>query len=239
MIKLVVSLLIIGGLSSCQSKSGTTSRSWDCCKASCSWDGKVQAGAPIKSCSKDGHSQIDKNEKSGCDGGKSYMCLDQTPWAVNDQLSYGFASAKIKEKTEKDLCGQCYKLKFTSQAVSGKEMIVQVTNTRNNLSDDHFDLLIPGGGTGKVNGCKSQFNNLPDSVWGKQNGGISEKHKCDTLPDDMRHPCQWRFDWFKNADNPNVDFEPIDCPHELTDKTGSKQGGDHGHDGQWAKGMNY
>lgn len=44
------------------------------------------------------------------------------------------------------------RLDFTSGPVTGKSMIVQVTNTGNDLGDNQFDLAIPGGGQGALAG---------------------------------------------------------------------------------------
>lgn len=84
------------------------------------------------------------------------MCNDNQPWEVNDNLSYGFAAASIAGKTEEGWCCSCYELTFTSGAVEGKKMVVQVTNTGGDLGSNHFDLQIPGGGVGIFNGCQSQ-----------------------------------------------------------------------------------
>jgi hypothetical protein len=81
------------------SGSGTTTRYWDCCKASCAW-------------------------------------------AVSDTLSYGFAVTTIAEGSESTWCCACYELAFTSGAVAGKLMIVQATNTGNDLSSNQFDLAV-------------------------------------------------------------------------------------------------
>lgn len=32
--------------------------------------------------------------------------------------------------------------------------------------------------------------------------------------------CQWRFDWFLNADNPSHDFVQVPCPQDITNKSG-------------------
>jgi hypothetical protein len=46
---------------------------------------------------------------------------------------------------------------FTSGPVAGKKMVVQATNTGGDLGENHFDLLIPGGGVGIFNGCPAQY----------------------------------------------------------------------------------
>lgn len=98
-------------------------------------------------------------------------------------------------------------------------MVVQTTNTGGDLGDNHFDLAMPGGGVGIFNGCTSQFG-APSSGWGQQYGGISSRSECANFPEKLKAGCYWRFDWFKNADNPSVSFKEVTCPGELTSKTG-------------------
>ena len=66
------------------------------------------------------------------------MCSSQSPWAVNDDLAYGFAAVTAAKPN----CCQCYSLKFTSGAVSGKTMIVQATNTGSDVGSTQFDLAV-------------------------------------------------------------------------------------------------
>lgn len=84
------------------------------------------------------------------------MCNDNQPWAVSDDLAYGFAAASISGGSESTWCCACYELTFTSTAIAGKKMVVQVTNTGGDLGSNQFDLQIPGGGVGIYNGCQSQ-----------------------------------------------------------------------------------
>jgi len=70
------------------------------------------------------------------------MCTGQSPWAVNDDLAYGFAAAAIQGGSESSWCCGCYELTFTSTAVAGKKMIVQVTNTGGDLGSNHFDIQV-------------------------------------------------------------------------------------------------
>jgi len=201
--------------------SGKTTRYWDCCKASCSWSGKSKAVAhPVNACQKDG-TTVDSNlaTKSGCDNGTAFMCSNQQPWSVSDSLSYGFTAASVAGKTEDAICCACYQLTFTSGPVSGKKMIVQVTNTGSDLSSNHFDLQMPGGGVGIFNGCQVQFG-APADGWGQRYGGISSASQCSSLPSVLQSGCNWRFNWFQNADNPSVDFTKVACPSEITSKTG-------------------
>ncbi|ORY72502.1 glycoside hydrolase [Neocallimastix californiae] len=162
------------------------------------------------------------NAKSGCDGGEAFMCTDQQPWAVSDTLSYGFAAASISGGSEASWCCACYKLTFTSTSIAGKQMIVQVTNTGGDLGENHFDLQMPGGGLGIFDGCSTQFNTNAAS-WGERYGGLRSADGCANLPASLQKGCQWRFDWFENADNPAMEFEEVECPAELTAKTGCKR----------------
>lgn len=63
----------------------------------------------------------------------AYTCNNNIPWAVNNDLAYGFAAAHISGQSEQDWCCGCYELTFTSGPVSGKKMVVQVTNTGGDL----------------------------------------------------------------------------------------------------------
>lgn len=75
----------------------------------------------------------------------SYTCNNNQPWAVNDNLSYGFVAGKILGQSEWEWCCACYELTFTSGPVSGKQMVVQVTNTGGDLgvSETIFFCLSP------------------------------------------------------------------------------------------------
>ena len=152
------------------------------------------------------------------------MCTGQSPWAVNDDLAYGFAAAAISGGSEASWCCGCYELTFTSTAVAGKKMIVQVTNTGGDLGSNHFDIQMPGGGVGLFDGCTPQFG-TPSTGWGATYGGISSRSQCDAFPAGLKPGCYWRFDWFKNADNPNMTFKEVTCPSALTSKTGCVRNG--------------
>jgi len=202
-----------------EKKVGKTTRYWDCCKPSCAWSGKASVSSPVSTCSASGSILSDPDAKSGCDGGESYMCTDQQPWAVNDQLSYGFAAASISGESESTWCCACYRLTFTSTSIAGKQLIVQVTNTGGDLGENHFDLQMPGGGLGIFDGCSSQFGVDADS-WGERYGGLSDVSECAKLPASLQAGCEWRFGWFENADNPEMEFEEVECPAEIVKKTG-------------------
>ncbi|PHZ09096.1 uncharacterized protein RHIMIDRAFT_263920 [Rhizopus microsporus ATCC 52813] len=206
------------------SGNGRSTRYWDCCKASCSWPGKADVTAPVDTCAKNGVSIVDDNTQSGCNGGSGYMCNNNQPWAVNDNLAYGFAAAAINGGGESRWCCSCFELTFTSTSIAGKKMVVQVTNTGGDLggADGHFDLQLPGGGVGIFNGCASQWG-APNDGWGQRYGGISDASQCSQLPAALQAGCKFRFGWFKNADNPSVSFKEVTCPKEIVQRTGCQR----------------
>jgi len=113
-------------------------------------------------------------------------------------------------------------MRFTSGPIVGKKFVVQVTNTGGDLGANHFDLQIPGGGVGIFNGCQKQYGSPADG-WGQRYGGVGSRNDCNSLPEALKAGCFWRFDWFKNADNPTVDFNRVKCPNELIQKTNCKR----------------
>ncbi|PQE16309.1 glycoside hydrolase family 45 protein [Rutstroemia sp. NJR-2017a WRK4] len=210
------------------SGSGKTTRYWDCCKPSCAWSGKASLAAgsgPVGTCDVKDSPLTDSNAVNGCDGGSSYMCSDQSPYAVTDDLAYGYAAVNIAGGSESSWCCACYELTFTSTAIAGKKMIVQATNTGGDLGANQFDLAIPGGGVGIFNGCTTEFG-APSSGWGAQYGGISAADSCSSFPAALKPGCDFRFGWFMGADNPTVDFKQVECPAALTKSTGCKRADD-------------
>ncbi|KAL5320342.1 hypothetical protein ACEPPN_011143, partial [Leptodophora sp. 'Broadleaf-Isolate-01'] len=88
-----------------------TTRYWDCCKPSCAWPDKAQVSEPVRTCNKNDKwptTGVDPNAASSCDGGDAYACSNLGPWAVNEDLAYGFAAAKLEGKGERDWCCACY-----------------------------------------------------------------------------------------------------------------------------------
>ncbi|KAF7886014.1 hypothetical protein EAF00_010117 [Botryotinia globosa] len=212
------------------SGSGTTTRYWDCCKPSCAWSDKAalaSGSGPVGTCDVKDSPLSDPTAVavSGCNGGTSYMCSDQSPWAVTDDLAYGYAAVNIAGGSEASWCCACYELTFTSTALAGKKMIVQATNTGGDLGSNQFDLAMPGGGVGIFNGCATEFG-APSSGWGAQYGGIAAVSSCSTFPAALQPGCNFRFNWFESADNPTVDFKQVECPAALTKSTGCKRADD-------------
>jgi hypothetical protein len=110
-VKQIALLALATGLATvdAQTKSGKTTRYWDCCKGSCGWSGKAPVNQPIQSCDKSDNPLADMAAKNGCEnGGKAFMCTAQSPWAVDDNTAYGFAAVKLAGLTENAWCCACY-----------------------------------------------------------------------------------------------------------------------------------
>jgi hypothetical protein len=195
-------------------KPARTTRYWDCCKPHCGWY------SDMKMCDISGNPISDKNAKSGCDGGPAFQCMDYAPIEINSKVSYGWAAFNNSGTP----CGECFQLDFQG-AAAGKQMIVQVINIGDGGANA-FDLLIPGGGVGAMNGCSRQWNNAP---LGQQYGGFMATcgpnktcitGMCDKAfgnrPDLMRG-CNWFVNWFNMADNPSVMYAKVPCPQKIKD----------------------
>jgi len=136
-------------------------------------------------------------------------------------------------------CGSCFMLQFTGEgnsganpgaaAMKGQQMVVQAINI-GGIDSNQFDLLIPGGGVGAMNGCSNQWGSSTDL--GVQYGGLlSEckgdancmKGKCQSVFGNMPAllaGCNWFTGWFSSADNPKLVFKQVSCPSQLTSKSG-------------------
>ncbi len=229
---------------------GYATRYWDCCKPHCGWSGNIPAElTAIKSCAVNNLQLDDLNLRSSCDGGPANMCWGMTPFAVNEQLSYGYAAT-----SSGDVCGRCYLLQFTgssynspgdpgSAALAGKSMIVQATNIGYDVGGGQFDILVPGGGVGAFNACSSQWG-VSNAELGAQYGGLVAACKQElgynaTLTQyktcltnrctsvfgsrgltDLQKGCQWYADWFEAADNPALKYKEVACPAELIARSG-------------------
>lgn len=90
------------------SGSGHSTRYWDCCKTSCAWSGKADVSAPVLTCDANDNPISDADATSGCDGGGAFTCSNNSPWAVNDDLAFGFAATALVGGTEDSWCCACY-----------------------------------------------------------------------------------------------------------------------------------
>lgn len=194
----------------------------DMCKPSCSWIDKADFNSYLKSVTKSGQ-KADQNAPSGCvsyDPNAAFADPKQQPFAINNSLAYGYAAAgRLNGASERDLCCSCLELTFTSTAIQGKKMIVQITNTGSDLNGNHIDLQIPGGGWGIFEmGQQQLYGNK--YFFGRRYGGVSTREQCSGLPSELQSGCQFRFDWFEGADNPNVAFKTVVCPARITEISG-------------------
>jgi hypothetical protein len=139
----VISILAPLAIAQGSSGTGKTTRYWDCCKPSCGWSKKTNSGKYIGTCDKSDNPLSSADTKSGCDnGGSAYMCSNQSPWAVNETLAYGWAAVNIAGSNEATWCCACYELTFTSAPLVGKKLIVQASNTGGDLNSNQFDLAV-------------------------------------------------------------------------------------------------
>jgi hypothetical protein len=151
-------------------------------------------------------------------------------------MAYGFAAFNGAS------CGTCYQLTFTGTAthgggpgaakIKGKQMIVQVVNT-GGIASNQFDIMIPGGGVGQNNACSNEWH---VSNLGAQYGGFLTQCEtqttnypmiescvssmCATLPSGLQTGCNWIINWYDIADNPDLVYEPVACPSQLTQISG-------------------
>ncbi|MBN2442830.1 MAG: hypothetical protein JXJ04_15845, partial [Spirochaetales bacterium] len=225
---------------------GYASRFWDCCKPHCSWTANVPAGMdPLITCNIDGYTvNPDVEAVSSCEGGSSYVCYKFLPYAVAEDLSYGFAAT-----SSGDVCGKCFEMQFSGNgkydptpgavALKGKRMIVMAINIGYDVGGGQFDLLIPGGGVGAFNGCSTQWG-ISNSELGAQYGGLLSacnqqvgyydheaiknclRSKNESLfrargLTEMAEGLDWFIDWFEAADNPTLIYREVPCPQELID----------------------
>jgi len=185
----------------------------------------------------------------------AYTCFDMSPHAVNDTLAYAFAAT-----LETTLpCGKCAQLQFnndwtydskprvTHRALKGKTLIVMANNT-GTVGENHFDIMIPGGGLGafdcfseqigsadlghRMGGLLSECSYNEDTSYGVPSDRFTlemwqdclEKrcHRAfDGKPKNLLDGCLWHANWFMAADNPEVEWIEVPCPKYLVDRYNS------------------
>ena len=177
-----------------------------------------------------------------------YTCFDMAPWEVNPNLAYGFAAVPANGdicgrcyQLEFDGTGHYSADDPGSVALGGKTMIVQAVNIGFDVQGGQFDILIPGGGVGAFNACSAQWNvgnNELGATYGglltvcqQQNGdnfGAIKQcvlDRCNSIFDEPNHGdlmagCEWFVNWFETADNPNLDYQEVECPQSLINVSG-------------------
>lgn len=65
--------------------------------------------SPVQTCDKNDGPLSNPGATSGCDGGSAFACSNTSPWAVSDELAYGFAATSIAGGNEASWCCACYK----------------------------------------------------------------------------------------------------------------------------------
>jgi hypothetical protein len=155
-----------GNNSSPGSCDGYATGYWDCCKPHCGWKDNVGGSNPLNACDAQDNPIGSADAQSACNGGNAYQCHNLVPWAVNDQLAYGYSAVPASQSS--DICGKCFELQFMGQthnsepdpgstALAGKRMIVQAVNIGSDVANGQFDLLVPGRGVGMFDACTSQW----------------------------------------------------------------------------------
>ncbi|KAJ8978007.1 hypothetical protein NQ317_004552 [Molorchus minor] len=208
--------VVSGGVSG----SGYNTGYWDCCKPSCAWIGNSLTESPVRGCAIDGVTTIDIEEQSGCGSGGSYMCTDQNPYAANATFAYGFTAASFVGGTDYSMCCRCLLLEWIHDE-TGRQFVVQVTNTGGDLLNNQFDLGIPGTGVGyQTQGCVKQWN-APETGWGEQYGGLSSEDQCVEMPEALQPGCRFKFEWmWHNLPDNQLTFTEVVCPKQITDISG-------------------
>ena len=57
---------------------------------------------------------------------------------MDENLAYGFAAVSASNPS----CCSCYELTFKDTALAGKKMVVQATNTGNDVAEAQFDIAV-------------------------------------------------------------------------------------------------
>ena len=200
-------------------KTGYATRYWDCCKPHCSWPGNAGSAGVSSFCD---FSQNKLSEgDSACDDGPATTCLSQIPFTI-DGCEYGFLFAAAPGSAG-NTCGKCYKLDLDI----GKTLIVMATNIGWDVQGGQFNLMIPGGGVGLENGCKTWDSSLMGATYG---GLLSEcgagnvdclRQKCNIAfanEELAREGCLFLADFMNAADNPRISYQEVECPDVLKEK---------------------
>nr|AGS52959.1 hypothetical protein [uncultured bacterium contig00028] len=225
-----------GGVTKSNAK---TTRYWDACKPSCAWTGNASSSpnGVARSCNVNGGTLTNNDAASSCGGGNAYTCMYQAPWAINSSLAFGFAASHSNGD-----CGKCFELTFItngeggmSGTITGKKMVVMVSNIGGDVDGDQYDIMIPGGGVGAFNALSNQIsqNGGPASPnlgiqYGGFRGSCGNDVSCiQTMCNnafsssglaDLKAGCQWFIDWYGISNNPRVNSVEVNCPQSLINK---------------------
>ncbi len=231
------------------SNTGFASRYWDCCKPSCAWNGNA------RQCDRNGTTQIYGEAGSICSGGNSTVCKSQAPFTIDGCDTYGFAFAAVPS-SDGGKCGKCYELTPTSSKScyfdngnkkcalsnnvskfkqSGRKLIIMASNIGDDVGRGQFDIMIPGGGAGKFNGCSgfgwgdqgATYGGLLTSCLDANANNTGDKiitcltEKCNkSFSNDAvaKKGCLFLAEFMFAANNPEVTYREVECPNVLKEK---------------------
>ncbi|CAF1410706.1 unnamed protein product [Adineta ricciae] len=208
----------------------STSFQWTCQFPTCSRKANILRRVnPVNTCREDGRTiagirqifKIGNLEIPGYD--PAYMCSDQQPWSINDSLAYGFGSMYFESSTDIDFCCICYRLNFVDDLFKDKTMLVQMISHEPRTSKYHqyIELFVPGS-EDRYEECGRQWMLAKRDY--KFPSKTLSREQCFNLPEPIQNGCLFKFDWLKNVQKPNITYTKIQCPKELTDKSGCSQG---------------
>ncbi|KAK6346667.1 hypothetical protein TWF696_006785 [Orbilia brochopaga] len=212
-----------------------TSMYYDCCKPACAWPTQGRFISGLRTCNANDQHILDDTAGNYCGGGPASSCIDQTPWAVNDSFSFGYASIFIRGADSTEWCCSCYALEFLDSAIKGKKMIVQGINV--NYNEDQinwFSLTVPGQADWQGM-CEQRFGGTFGEFFGVNATGLTNVTQCDNVPQPLQAACKWRYTWYKNVKGPNATFTRVQCPAELTKVSGCLRADDKTFDASTAK----
>lgn len=113
---------------------------WDCCPPTCALANIATVTHPIKVCSRDNHPHTaDYRVDPTCNddnGGNAYTCADQSPWAVNETTSYGFAEIWASAR-----CCACYHLSLVPPPGDDRTRTMLVQNIRQPTAPSTIDYI--------------------------------------------------------------------------------------------------
>ncbi|KAF3937383.1 Endoglucanase-5 [Dactylella cylindrospora] len=226
---LLVGASLLTSLTTADTLSGEsfTSMYYDCCKPACAWPTQGDFLSGLKTC--DANNELIRDDTAGnyCGGGPASSCINQTPWAVNDSFSYGYASIFIRGADSTEWCCSCYELEFLDSDIKGKKMIVQGINV--NYNEDQinwFSLTVPGQADWRSM-CEQRFGGTFGEFFGANSTGLTNVTQCDDVPEELQAACRWRYTWYMDVEGPNATFTRVQCPAELTDVSGCVRADDN------------
>ena len=228
--------------------SGTSglSRYWNCCKPSCASEAEAAKGNQARLCDPYMHRLFDYSTTNKCEGGQATTCFSQVPFVIDgcDDIGFGFGTIS---SSNPNICGRCFLLEFTGEgvwttqnthrALKNKKLIFMGINK--GADELKFGLLVPGGGSGLLNGCKGIFSgDMGDKAGGfllecqsADEAGMSDDEKSNTerkkclirkctenFTGEPREGCLFYAYFLEAAGFPEVTYKEIECPQILKDK---------------------